>query len=235
MSRFKHNELHMKNLTKLMVVVFIFTLTTESFAQRIGIRAGAVMTNMLWKDDDDTYSDDFKLKPGFTAGVVGEIPFNDMFYFEPGLMLTTKGFKTKSEETILGFTVKTEESVNPMYLDIPLNFKIAGEVGDEIKIYGLAGPYIGLGIGGKAKYKSEALGETEETNESISWGSDEDDDDFKMLDFGVNIGAGAEFGPVQAGLFYGLGLANISPYTENGAKIANRTIGLNVTWFFGEN
>ncbi|HLN52920.1 MAG TPA: porin family protein [Lentimicrobium sp.] len=225
----------MKNLTKLMVALFIFTLTTESFAQRIGIRAGAVMTNMLMKDDEDTYSDDFKMKPGFTAGVVGEIPFNDMFYFEPGLMLTTKGFKLDSEETMLGFTIKTEASSNPLYIDIPLNFKVAGEVGDEIKIYGLAGPYIGLGIGGKMKSKIEGMGEVEETDEAIKWGSDEDEDDFKMLDFGVTVGAGVEFGPVQAGLFYGLGLANISPYTDGGAKIANRTMGLTVTWFFGEN
>lgn len=71
----------MKNLTKLMVVLFIFTLATESYAQRIGIRAGAVMSNMLFKDDDGTYSDDLKMRPSFTAGVVGEIPLNDMFFF----------------------------------------------------------------------------------------------------------------------------------------------------------
>ncbi len=225
----------MKNLTKLLVALFIFTFATETFAQRIGIRAGAVMSNMLMKDDEDTYSDDFKLKPGFTVGVVGEIAFNDNFYFEPGLMLTTKGYKLNSEETIMGFTVKTDASSNPLYLDIPLNFKIATEIGDEVKLYGVAGPYIGIGLTGKVKSKVEVLGEVEEDNSSISWGSDADNDDLKRLDFGVTVGAGAEFGPLQAGLFYSLGLANISSYTDGGATISNRVMGLNVTWFFGEN
>jgi hypothetical protein len=225
----------MKNLFKLMVVLIAITITTESFAQRIGIRAGAVMTNMLVQDDDDTYSDDFKLKPGFTAGVVGEIPFSDMFFFEPGLMLTTRGYKVDEEETFLGETIKVEASMNPLYIDIPLNFKVAGEVGDDVKLYGIAGPYIGLGVGGKYKAKMEMLGETEEMDEDISWGSDEEEDDLKMLDYGVTIGGGVEFGPLQAGLFYSLGLANISPYTDGGAKMANRTMGLTVTWFFGDN
>lgn len=225
----------MKNLFKLLVVLFVLTITTDSFAQRFGIRAGAVMTNMLMEDDDDTYSDDYKLKPGFTVGVVGEIPFSDMFFFEPGLMLTTKGFKFESEETVMGQTFKTEGSMNPLYIDIPLNFKVAGEVADNVKLYGIAGPYFGLGIGGNSKAKVEVLGVSEEMDEEIKWGSEVEEDDLKMFDYGVTIGGGVEFGPVQAGLFYSLGLANISPYTEGGAKIANRTMGLTVTWFFGEN
>ncbi len=218
-----------------MVVLFIFTLATESYAQRIGIRAGAVMSNMLFKDDDGTYSDDLKMRPSFTVGVVGEIPFNDMFFFEPGIMLTSKGYKYDAEESMFGFTIKIEESMSPLYIDIPLNFKVAGEIGDDLKLYGIAGPYVGLGVGGKFKLKTEGSLEDMDLDEPIKWGSDEESDDFKMLDFGVNIGAGVEFGPLQAGVYYGLGLANISSYTEGGAKVANRTMGLTVTWFFGDN
>lgn len=51
----------MKRLTNLLIVVLLFRMSTESFAQLVGIKAGANMTNMLIKDDEDTYSHDFKM------------------------------------------------------------------------------------------------------------------------------------------------------------------------------
>lgn len=56
----------MKNLVKLFVVVIVFTLTTNGlWAQNFGIKAGLNLSNMLVSDDNDTYSNDFKTKPGF--------------------------------------------------------------------------------------------------------------------------------------------------------------------------
>ena len=89
----------------------------------------------------------------------------------------------------------------------------------------------------KYKLKSKITGaglDTDET-ETIEWGSDAEEDDLKRLDFGVSIGAGVELNALQIGLFYNLGLANISSYTDDGATIQNRGLGLSVAWFFGDN
>ena len=223
----------MKNLLKLFVVVLVCTMTTESFAQRIGVKAGLNLSNMLMKDDDDTYSDDYKMLPGFHVGVIAEIPFNDMISFEPGLLLSTKGFKYEYNETLFGFDVKEKAKMNLYYIDIPLNFKASFEVGDA-NIYGAIGPYIGYGISGKIKAEATVMGETETETEDINWGSDEEKDDLKPLDLGLTVGAGLEYNSFLFGISYGYGLANISPYTDDGSKISNRVLGISVGYMIGE-
>lgn len=220
----------MKNLLKLLIVVIGFTMTTESYAQTFGVKAGLNLSNMLVEDDDDTYSDDFKVNPGFHVGATAEFPITELFSFETGLLLSTKGFKVSEEETFMGETVKYESKLNLIYLDIPLTAKASFDLGGA-RIYGVFGPYIGMGLSGKSKFEITAMGETETDEEDIKWGSDEDD--FKRLDLGLTMGAGVEISSIQIGLSYGLGLANISTSTDGGSKISNRVLGISVGYKFG--
>lgn len=222
----------MKNLLKLLIVVIGFTMTTESYAQTFGVKAGLNLSNMLVEDDDDTYSDDFKVNPGFHVGATAEFPITELFSFETGLLLSTKGFKVSEEETFMGETVKYESKLNLIYLDIPLTAKASFDLGGA-RIYGVFGPYIGMGLSGKSKFEITAMGETETDEEDIKWGSDEDEDEFKRLDLGLTMGAGVEISSIQIGLSYGLGLANISTYTDGGSKISNRVLGISVGYKFG--
>lgn len=222
----------MKNLVKLLVVVIAFTMTTEIFAQNFGIKGGLNLSNMLVKDDDDTYSDDFKMKPGFHIGATAEFPLTGIFSFETGLLLSTKGSKMSEEETFMGETYKYESKLTLFYLDIPLSAKASFDLGGT-KIYGVFGPYLSYGLSGKSKYEETFDGETESDEEDIKWGSDEDESDLKRLDFGLTMGAGVEINSIQIGLSYALGLANISPYTDGGSKINNRVLGLSVGYKFG--
>ena len=222
----------MKNLVKLFIVAILCTMTTELFAQNIGVKAGLNLSNMLAKDNVGTYSDDFKMNPGFHVGVTAEFPLAEMISFETGLLFSTKGFKIIEEETLMGETVKYDSKTNLLYLDIPLTAKASFDLGGA-KIYGVFGPYIGMGLSGKAKYEMTDLGGTETDEEDIKWGSDEYEDDLKRLDFGLTMGAGVEIGSIQIGLSYGLGLANISPYTDDGTKVNNRVLGLSAGYKIG--
>lgn len=219
----------MRNLMNLLLIFTALAITTGVFAQSIGIKAGLNLSTMLVKDDDDTYSNDFILNPGFHAGVVGEIPFGDVFAVEPGLFLTTKGYKI--DEKILDMTIKG--NINPMYIELPVNGKFSFDLGG-VRIYLAAGPYVGYGIGGK--YKTEMTNESgnKETEEQdIQWGSDEAKDDFKNLDYGVTAGAGIEISGMTVGFSYGYGLANISPYTHHGYIVNNRVMGISAGYKFG--
>ena len=222
----------MKNLLKLLIVVIGFTMTTGSYAQTFGVKAGLNLSNMLVEDDDDTYSDDFKVNPGFHVGATAEFPITELFSFETGLLLSTKGVKVSEEETFMGETVKYDQILNLIYLDIPLTAKASFDLGGA-RIYGVFGPYIGMGLSGKSKFEITAMGETETDEEDIKWGSDEDEDDLKRLDLGLTMGAGVEISSIQIGLSYGLGLANISTYTDGGSKISNRVLGISVGYKFG--
>ena len=219
----------MNKLVNLLIIVFAIIISAESHAQIFGVKAGLNLSNMLVKDDDGTYSDDYKLNPGFHAGVTAEFPVTELFSFDTGLLLSRKGFKIDAESGSLSI----KSSLSPLYLDIPLTGKASYNLGNA-KVYGAFGPYLGVGIGGKIKMKITYEGETEKDDENIEWGSDEDeDDDLKRLDYGITIGGGIEINSVRVGLMYNYGLANISSYTDDGATMSNRVLGISVGYRFG--
>lgn len=217
----------MKNFTKMLIVIIAITMATESYAQIFGIRAGLNLSNMLDKDDEGTYSNDFKMKPGFNVGSTVEFPINEMFSFESGLLLSTKGYKLSGKDSYEGETWEYKESINLLYLDIPLSGKAYFDF-KGTKVYGAFGPYLGFGLSGKYKY--EEPGDSDK--EDIKFGSDKEKDDLKRLDYGLTIGAGVELNSIQIGLSYDLGLANISTYTDGGAKTSNRVLALSVGFKF---
>jgi hypothetical protein len=217
----------MKNSIKLLIVVIWFTMATESYGQIFGVKAGLNLSNMLLEDDEDKYSDDFKFNPGFHIGPTAEFLIAEMISFETALLVSTKGYKSSDELTIMGEDLEIEENLKLFYLDIPLTAKLSLEV-EGAKVYGVFGPYLGMGFSGNSKSKLTAMGETESFDEDVEWGSDEEDDHFRRLDYGLTVGAGVEVNAIQIGLTYGLGLANISSYTGDGSKINNRVLGISI-------
>jgi len=173
--------------------------------------------------------DDLKMNLGFNLGVTAEFPITDLFSFETGLMLNTKGFKINEEEELLGETMELKVKTNIFYLDIPLTAKIGFDA-DGAKIYAIAGPYVGFALMGKVKAEATFMGETETETETLEFGSD--DDQAKRLDYGLLIGAGAEFGKITFGATYGLGMANMSNYSDNGYKENHRVISISVGYRF---
>jgi hypothetical protein len=221
----------MKHLFKLSIVLFLLSFETETFAQNFGIKAGLNLSNMIMKNDEYNFSEDYKMKTGFHFGPTVEFPINEMFSFESALLLSTKGTMIANErETYDAYVYK--KKINMFYLDIPISAKAAFKIG-SFKIYGSFGPYAGIGLNAKIKTKLTTDGNTETNKENISFGSDEDE--FKRLDYGLAAGGGIEFKEIQFGITYGLGLANISSSTENGGKINNRVLSFSFGYKFGEN
>ena len=213
----------MKTFSKILLILIFIMWTTESFTQNFGIRAGLNLSNLLVKDNDERYSDDFKIKPGFHVGATVEFPINEMFGIETGIIASTKGFKLNEED------VGYNGSWTLYYIDIPINGKVYYDAGG-VKIYGAFGPYLGIGIYGAAKVTY--MDETEK--EDIKWGNDDEEDDLKRFDMGLSFGAGVEVKSFVFGISYNLGLLNISPYVEDGAKIKNRVLGISVGIKFGD-
>lgn len=218
----------MKTLKKLLTVFIVFTMATASYAQTFGVKAGLNLSNMEIKGDDFSDFDDSKMIPGFHLGGIVEFPISDIFSFETGLLLSTKGFKLNEKENNSEYKIK----MNSFYLDIPLTAKASFDVGDA-KVYGVLGPYLGIGLSGKIKSEYSYEGETETDEEEIKWGSDEDEDDLKRLDFGLTMGAGVEINSIIFELSYDLGLANIATITDYGLTINNRVFKISAGYKFG--
>lgn len=220
----------MKNLSKLLVIVLVITFSSETFAQKFGVKAGMNLSNMLMKDDDETYSDEFKMKPGFHAGVTAEIPVDEIFSVETGLFLSTKGFKMCEEEEYMDEYYEMEAKINLLYLDIPILAKVSYDTGG-LKVFGALGPYIGMGISGKTEMTGTYNGDSESETEDVEWGSE---NDLKRLDYGLSIGAGVEINSIVVGVSYNLGLANIAADSDYGDITNNRVLAFSIGYILGE-
>ena len=212
----------MKNTTKVLLIIMISMLSFQSYAQSFGVKGGLSLANMLIEDEDETMSDEFSMKPGFHVGGFIDYSLSDFLSVEASLLLNTKGFKWEDGDYIMKFKL--------LYLDIPIALKASYNLSDNLTMYGAVGPYLGIGLSGKAE--SEYDGETDEEN--IEWGNNEDEDDLKRFEFGATFGGGVEIGAIQVGISYDLGLANISSYTDYGSTIKNRVLKFSVGYKFGK-
>ena len=176
-----------------------------------GLRAGVNFQNINGKDENGDKLDN-KMLTGFNIGINAEIPIGVDYYFQPGLLYTVKG--AKSEEVILGQTINGKIKIS--YLELPLNFLYKPQLGTGKLLLGF-GPYVALGISGKATYEgggSSLDSDIKFKNKVMTT----DSDDFfylKPLEAGANLLAGYEFANrVSFQLNAQLGLTKINPEYE---------------------
>jgi hypothetical protein len=200
--------------TKLITLSAIFILATITLQAQIdfGILGGVNFQNLNGKDyNGDKLENNMII--GFHAGVNVQIPVAPEFYFQPGLLFSTKGAKD------VGSTITTTTRLS--YVELPLNVVYKGKLGNGFVMVGF-GPYVGFGIGGKVKSEGGSTSlETDITFQNVLENSDPLlTPYFRRLDAGGNVFVGYE---MASGLFFQLesqlGMLNINPED-------NRTIPL---------
>ncbi len=210
--------------TRIFSFLMMLVLTGSiAMAQSTNRTSFAVLGGVNLQNLTGTYSNGDKLNNdmilGYHAGVNIQIPFALGFYFQPGLMYSTKG--AKKTYTILGNEIT--RTTNLTYIELPLNLVYKGQLGNGFVMLGF-GPYVGYAIGGK--YITEGGSVTVE-NKIVFKGTIEENDDenhatFKTMDVGGNIFAGYE---TSSGLFLQLdtqlGMIKINP--ENTGNTADKT------------
>jgi hypothetical protein len=198
---------------KKVLTVIAAAILTAGSAQaqfKFGVRAGLNLTDMSFDTKEGGYlmRSDTKFKPGFQIGAVGDYSFSETFAIQPALMFATQGCGIKD----------SDEKENLYYLQLPVNAQYKLDLG-ETKLILQAGPYLGYGLGGKYE------------DLDIKMGSG-DDADYKAFDFGVGVGVGFQFGQIQAGLGYNIGIADIDPSEYYSAK--NSGLVVTLTCLFGK-
>ena len=170
-----------------------------------GVRAGLNLSN--WMDDD---YNTLTFKPGFQAGVVADIAFNEFLSLQPGLQFSQMGAQEKEDGDAVIMTLN--------YLQFPVNLQV--KLGD---FFVQAGPYLGYGLNVKGTIKSGGI--------KVSASESFDDSGLKSIDLGMGAGFGYQFGPMQAALSTQFGLSNIS---DEYSDIKNLGVALTLTYFFGK-
>lgn len=228
----------MKYIIKLAVLALLISISYSSAAQTFGIKAGYGLTDMVIEENEtaipyDTYNRTIENNYGFHAGAAAEFPIYKIVSIETGLLFSTMGYKSSYVESFGETPLEVSEKYDLYYLNLPLAAKATFPLG-KISLYGSAGAYGGMGLSGN-KNTEAVFGElTESDKESISWGTEQGDDDFKKFDYGLTFGAGVKISSVQVGFVYNWGLANISPGSEAGASASNRMMGVSVGYMFGK-
>jgi hypothetical protein len=165
--------------------IVIFSSTCLWGQVFIGPKMGASLsryTSLDSETDQKYYTTSFM--PGFLGGITFEIPFNSTLSLQAEGYFVQKGSSVNrhSRENDTKY-VCIHESLN--YIEIPVLFK-ARIQGRPIGGFAFAGPAIGYGFGGNrriGKPKSEL-------EEKVTFGNNEEFDDYKNLDIGVQLGIG---------------------------------------------
>ena len=235
----------MKQNQKLVLLIIISFLCIPSFAQRavekpdrlkpqIGIRAGLNLSNVLEEEDNSINSKGYDILIGFHASIFVKIPMSKRFAFEPGIMISRKGFQNSETWTdSIGQFHDFYEIQSLYYIDIPLTFTVSQHFG-SFGLHGAVGPYVGIGIAGSIYDEDKIDGVKSETDNKISWGVTEGKDDFKHMDWGFTFGMGVEIKSIQISFYYDLGMGNISVDRENGLTINNKVARISLAYIFGK-
>lgn len=113
-------------------------------------KAGINLTSVTATADGEKVKDN-SLKSGVNAGFYADVMLGKNFYFEPGLIVTSKGTVNK------GSITKT--TISGVYAEVPLNFVYKSKGNNGGFILG-AGPYISYGIAGTVKERNNGYKET---------------------------------------------------------------------------
>jgi hypothetical protein len=180
---------------------------------------------------DGQYDEEFDLIPRFLLGVTTEFPLFKSFTFEPGILFSRKGYKIDIEDYAMfqtGEYLDMYENSVLNYIDIPLSIKYTADI-KKVKLHGVLGPYIGIGLSGKVSYKeyeNDGQGGVDYMGIIEYPGKMNSDGLWKRFDYGLQAGIGVEVDKIVARVNYSYGFANIARSTD--AINKNKVLGISL-------
>lgn len=219
---------------KLLLLSLLLILGESAFSQiRVGIKAGLNLADMKYEPKNQTSgTPNTHSLPSFNAGIIADIPLIEGLALQPGLMLEGKGSKVEESGNSWSYT----QTMNPLYVSVPVNILFKPEIGKDTKLYFGFGPYFAWGIGGKATFSGNIGNLNGSTDHTLQFGNDSGDD-LKTNDIGANILGGFEFSKgLLVGAQYGISITNNAPNSSNNANkiLRNKVFSFSVGYLFGK-
>ena len=215
----------MKNIILTLATTFICGYSVAQIAPaskvKFGLKAGVNFSKIAitGQEMEDYRKDDARNITSFQFGAYADVPLSTTFSIQPGIILNGKGGETQLSEanTQLGSSSITGTiKADMMYIEVPINavYKINS-------FYIGAGPYAAVALSGKYKSQLTSISSDFMENEErdIKFGNN-NEDDFKRADFGINLLAGYELkNGFNIGINYGFGLSNLD---SSGGSYGNK-------------
>lgn len=220
----------MNLLKRIVFLLILFLSSCYGFSQEISIRGGFNLSHFR-DDDGKVVSKENSSNPGFHFGPILEIPIikrsTNMFSIETGILFSSKGNKWTYPGPFGGGITDYYKRENLFYLDLPVLLKMTTEV-KKLKVFALAGPYMGEALYGKTKSSSIINDPPEkwEWKNSTRWG-----EQYSRFDYGIKLGLGLRYAKCQIGASYEFGLNDLQKVINEPASIRkNRVIELYVAY-----
>lgn len=218
----------------------VVLLTAAAHAQsNVRIQAGINLANISVTDNGRV--DDGNMLTSFNAGIIGDVHLGSILYFQPGVLFTGKG--SKVQRGTAGSNGYFRQTFNPYYVEIPANLLLKAPLGAGSSFFVGAGPYLGIGVGGKTKTEGQTiLGVQYSSERKIKYSNDdpttlstEEGTGFgivKRFDYGLNGTAGIEGKSIVLSVNYGLGLAKLQSGSNNSADNNNKNRVMSISLGF---
>jgi hypothetical protein len=178
-----------RDLIRIALVMTILLFTGNVISQNVGfgIKGGFALSN-LYIDSEEL--DDENARIGFHIGLFSQVMFAETFGIQPEFLFSQKG----SEGEYSGLIDQTVNfKIN--YIDVPILFVLRPV--EVIELH--AGPLFGILLNSNVEYSG-----------IIDGVSEIDRDHLKSLDYGLAAGFALNFGNLQAGVRYYMGLQKIA-------------------------
>ena len=218
----------MKILFRVLLLLFIASLSLSIQAQTYGFKTGLVLGKSdLGEMEGSAY--ELKMSPGFHGGLVLEFPISKSLAIESGISFTTKGVRIFYEEEDNGL----DYSYKFYNLEIPARLKVSVLSTQNSKLYLGFGTYLGLARDGKLEGTETYSGQEYSGEMYFEIGNDDDEDSFKSLETGLSVGIELQNGSLQYGIKYDIGLTDIAHYPQVGDAMKHRALTISIGYVFG--
>ena len=203
-------------------------------AVSFNVKGGLNLSNMAF-EGPDAVNNSGNITTGFHVGAFVELPFNNKFGLETGLLLQSKGFKSEftssffDPEEMDSISYSGDQTTSLLYLDVPILFKSRFAMGG-MNLIASAGPYFGFGLSGTRFFEYTFEGQQYEEESVIDWG---DNGDFKSVDYGVMVSIGVEFSELILSASYVQGLANIETINPEQNTTTHQNIMISIGFRLG--
>lgn len=194
--------------------------TTKHF--RIGVEAGLSINNYTGADR--------YWREGFYVGARGECQKENCF-LSASLMLVRKGADAYTGDS------DSDDYYEAYYVELPVAIGLRGKLSRRVTIFGETGPYLAIGIGGKAKGESFCY-EHEHGMVTYKWDNrffSSANDSPSRFDAGWGVRGGVGFSHIDVSVGYEIGFMPVWDVTHvayGGENHHNSSFSLGLTYIF---
>ncbi|TCJ13794.1 PorT family protein [Flaviaesturariibacter flavus] len=210
------------------LIIAALAVATAGTASAQQLRAGINLANV--SNTANGRVDKANMLSSFQVGLLGDVKLGTKIVsLQSGLLFTGKGSKVQRGEP--GQLNYYKQTVNPHYIELPVNVIVRPPIGLGARLFVGAGPYAAVGVGGKVNTESSSL-ISSNSSRKIRFSNDdpttlnqEEGTGFGVMrrfDYGLNGTIGLETKFVVIGANYGLGLAKLQSGSNSSADNANK-------------